>query len=63
MTKLTVFCGHRGRGGGSSEISDVNKRKSLSNVIQFCSVCTAMDTLQDVLEYIRTCTVTTVLVC
>ena len=29
MTKLTVFCGRRGRGGRSSETSDVNNWKSL----------------------------------
>ena len=51
MTKLTVSCGRRGRGGGSSESSDVDSRKSLCNVIQFCLVCTVMDTVQDVLEY------------
>ena len=35
MTILTVFCGRRGRGGGSSEISDVNNWKSLCSDIQF----------------------------
>ena len=49
MSKLTVFCGHRGIGGGSSEIRDVNKWKSLCNIMQFCSVCTVIDAVQDIL--------------
>ena len=48
MTKLTVFCGHRGRGGGGSEIRDVNKLKLLCSDIQFCLVCTVMDTVRDI---------------
>ena len=35
MTILTVFCGRRGKGGGRSEISDVNNRKSLCSDIHF----------------------------
>ena len=57
MSKLTLSCGLRGRGGGSSESSDAcGLEEIICNVIQFCVVCTVMNTIQDVLKCIILCT-------
>ena len=55
MSKLTLSCGLRGRGGGSSESSDAcGLEEIICNIIQFCVVCTVMNTIQDVLKCICT---------